>query len=157
MFLPVFAQRICAHLTDPCLADLCGKKSGPNLFHQNRTVSWLISMPRSCKRSSTFRSESGNRTYIITARRISALYVECRFRPFAAFRRTVSMLQCGPPKETFVHHAVFCRLKSRSAGQTGSWPRHEQWLLSIGGLPSPINSPRCDTLALLLAGRAMGE
>ena len=32
---------------------------GPNLFHQNRTVSWLISMPRSCRRSSTLRSESG--------------------------------------------------------------------------------------------------
>ena len=35
---------------------------GPNLVHQYRTVSWLISMPRSCSRSSTFRSESGNLT-----------------------------------------------------------------------------------------------
>ena len=34
---------------------------GPNLFHQKRTVSWLISMPRSCSRSSTLRSDSGNR------------------------------------------------------------------------------------------------
>jgi hypothetical protein len=32
---------------------------GPNRFHQNRTVSWLISMPRSWRRSSTLRSESG--------------------------------------------------------------------------------------------------
>ena len=30
--------------------------------HQYRTVSWLMSMPRSCSRSSTFRSESGKRT-----------------------------------------------------------------------------------------------
>ena len=43
---------------------------GPNLFHQNRTVSWLISMPRSCRRSSTLRSESGKRTYSITAKRM---------------------------------------------------------------------------------------
>ena len=43
---------------------------GPNLFHQNRTVSWLMSMPRSCKRSSTFRNESLKRTYIITTRRM---------------------------------------------------------------------------------------
>ncbi len=43
---------------------------GPNLFHQYRTVSWLTSMPRSCSRSSTFRSESGNRIYSITARRM---------------------------------------------------------------------------------------
>jgi hypothetical protein len=43
---------------------------GPNRFHQNRTVSWLVSMPRSCKRSSTFRNDSGNRMYIITAKRM---------------------------------------------------------------------------------------
>ena len=43
---------------------------GPNLFHQTRTVSWLISMPRSCRRSSTLWSESGNRTYSITAKRM---------------------------------------------------------------------------------------
>ena len=43
---------------------------GPNLFRQNRTVSWLISMPRSCRRSSTLRSESGKRTYSITAKRM---------------------------------------------------------------------------------------
>ena len=46
--------------------------NGPKRFHQNRTVSWLMSMPRSCRRSSTFRSESGNRMYIITARRITS-------------------------------------------------------------------------------------
>ena len=43
---------------------------GPNLFHQNRTVSWLMSIPRSDKRSSTLRSDSGYFTYNITARRI---------------------------------------------------------------------------------------
>jgi hypothetical protein len=45
---------------------------GPNRFHQNRTVSWLMSIPRSAKRSSTFRSDSGYRTYIITTRRITS-------------------------------------------------------------------------------------
>ena len=45
-------------------------KIGPNRFHQARTVSWLISTPRSCSKSSTYRSESGNRTYIITAKRM---------------------------------------------------------------------------------------
>ena len=43
---------------------------GPNRFHQNRTVSWLMSIPRSAKRSSTLRSDSGYFTYISTARRI---------------------------------------------------------------------------------------
>src|SRR6056297_110001 len=43
---------------------------GPKLSHQNRTVSWLMSTPRSCRRSFTFRSDSGNRTYSITARRM---------------------------------------------------------------------------------------
>jgi hypothetical protein len=41
---------------------------GPSRFHQNRTVSWLISIPRSAKRSSTLRSDSGDFTYIITTR-----------------------------------------------------------------------------------------
>jgi hypothetical protein len=45
---------------------------GPNRFHQNRTVSWLMSIPRSAKRSSTLRSDSGYRTYIITTRRITS-------------------------------------------------------------------------------------
>ena len=45
---------------------------GPNLFHQNRTVSWQRSMPRSNSRSSTFRKLSGKRTYIITTRRITS-------------------------------------------------------------------------------------
>ena len=37
-----------------------------NRFHQKRNVSWQISMPRSNSRSSTCRSESGYRMYIIT-------------------------------------------------------------------------------------------
>jgi hypothetical protein len=41
----------------------------PNRFHQKRTVSWLMSIPRSAKRSSTLRSDSGYPTYIITTRR----------------------------------------------------------------------------------------
>src|SRR5208283_1749157 len=36
---------------------------GPNRFHQNRTVSWLMSIPRSARRSSTLRSDSGYLTY----------------------------------------------------------------------------------------------
>jgi hypothetical protein len=42
----------------------------PNRFHQNRTISWVMSMPRSCSRFSMFRNDDGWRTYIITARRM---------------------------------------------------------------------------------------
>jgi hypothetical protein len=45
---------------------------GPNLFHQKRTVSWQMSIPHSASRSSTFRSDSGYITYIITTRRITS-------------------------------------------------------------------------------------
>ena len=45
---------------------------GPNRFHQNRTVSWLMSIPRSAKRSSTLRSDSGYLTYIISTRRMTS-------------------------------------------------------------------------------------
>lgn len=45
-------------------------KSGPNLFHHKRTVSWQTSIPRSNRRSSTLRRLSGNRTYMSTARRM---------------------------------------------------------------------------------------
>jgi len=45
-------------------------KIGPNRWHQNRIVSWLISIPHSRSKSSIFRSESGNRIYIVTARRM---------------------------------------------------------------------------------------
>ena len=48
------------------------EKTTPSLHHQNRTVSWLMSMPRSCSKSSTLRSESGKRTYIMTARRMTS-------------------------------------------------------------------------------------
>ena len=33
--------------------------TGPNRFHQSRTVSWQMSMPRPNGRSSTFLSDSG--------------------------------------------------------------------------------------------------
>jgi hypothetical protein len=47
---------------------------GPKRCHQKRTVLWLASIPRSCRRSSTFRSNKGNRTYsIIASRMISRL------------------------------------------------------------------------------------
>ena len=45
---------------------------GPNRFHQNRTVSWLMSIPRSASKSSTLRSDRGYRTYIITTRRMTS-------------------------------------------------------------------------------------
>ena len=61
---------------------------GPNLFHQNRTVSWLILMPRSCRRSSTLRSESGKRTYSITAKRmISGLVLKYLNGEYFVMRR----------------------------------------------------------------------
>jgi len=49
-----------AHLVIHFRRQICGEaNAGPNRFHQNRTLSWLISIPRSCNMSSTFRSESG--------------------------------------------------------------------------------------------------
>ena len=45
---------------------------GPNLFHHSLTVSWQMSIPRSNSRSSTFRSDSGKRTYISTTSRITS-------------------------------------------------------------------------------------
>ena len=54
------------------LLRISAANSGPNRFHQNLTVSWLMSIPRSAKRSSTSRSDSGYRTYIITTRRMTS-------------------------------------------------------------------------------------
>ena len=81
---------------------------GPNLFHQNRTVSWLISMPRSCRRSSTLRSESGKRTYSITAKRmISGLvlkylngecFVICGFYKYTLLASTEFNLTVPSPR-----------------------------------------------------------
>ena len=45
---------------------------GPNRFHQNLTVSWLMSIPRSARRSSTLRNDSGYLTYIITTKRTTS-------------------------------------------------------------------------------------
>ncbi len=47
---------------------------GPNRFHQYRTVSWQISMPRSNKRSSTCRSESASPALRNLARRLKPIY-----------------------------------------------------------------------------------
>ena len=53
------------------LSDFSGEH-GPNRFHQNRTVPWLMSIPRSASKSSTLRSDSGYLTYIITTRRMTS-------------------------------------------------------------------------------------
>src|SRR3546814_3637124 len=52
------------HVRGPLFSDLAG--------HHSRTVSWQMSIPRSNSRSSTFRSDSGYFTYIITTRRITS-------------------------------------------------------------------------------------
>lgn len=51
VLLPV---RVGAHPAGPISA----ANIGQNLFNQNRTVSRLISMPRSCRRSSTLRNRA---------------------------------------------------------------------------------------------------
>ena len=43
---------------------------GPSLFHHIRAVSSQMSIPRANSRSSTFRSDNGNRTYIKVTSRI---------------------------------------------------------------------------------------
>ena len=54
------------------LLQISAPNIGPNRFHQNRTVSWLMSIPRSASKSSTLCSDSGYRTYIITTRRMAS-------------------------------------------------------------------------------------
>jgi hypothetical protein len=56
-----------AHLRKPALSDF-RLENGPNLRQQNHTVSWQISMLRSCSRSFMFLNDGGNRTYIIATR-----------------------------------------------------------------------------------------
>lgn len=53
-----------------CRFQISAANSSPNRCRKNRTVSWQMSMRRSCKRSSASRSESGNRINIMTARRM---------------------------------------------------------------------------------------
>lgn len=57
------------HPAHPLLLTSAGR-SGPILFHQCRTASWQVSIPRSASRSYAFRKLSGNRTYIITTSRM---------------------------------------------------------------------------------------
>ena len=57
------------HRLDPLPADLAGEHRA-NRFHQNRTVSWQISMPRSASRSSTLRGDRGYFTYMSTTSRM---------------------------------------------------------------------------------------
>jgi transposase-like protein len=45
--------------TEAIVTDGLRSYGGPNLFHQSRTVSWQMSMPRSNSRSSTLRRDSG--------------------------------------------------------------------------------------------------
>ncbi len=58
-------------MRDVSLADLGGEYRA-NRFHQNRTVSWLMSIPRSASKCSTLRNDSGYLTYIISARRMTS-------------------------------------------------------------------------------------
>src|SRR5271163_3499702 len=69
-------------------------KIGPNRFHQNRIVSWLMSIPRSASRSSTLRSDSGYLTYIITTRRITSGEL-LKYRN--GFHHTVPIVEQSPP------------------------------------------------------------
>ena len=55
----------------PLLPGLVGEH-GPKRRHQSLTVFWQRSIPRSCSRSSTLRSDSGYFTYIITTSRITS-------------------------------------------------------------------------------------
>ena len=50
---------------------------GPNRFHQNRTVSWLMSIPRSAKRSST---------WVVTLANFTCLYSVLEPHPLEQFQ-----------------------------------------------------------------------
>ena len=78
-------------------------KIGPKRFHQNLIVSWLTSIPRSWRRSSTLRSDSGNRTYIITARRMISgeVLTVSEFQSSELFSETALSSQPGCPETAF--------------------------------------------------------
>lgn len=60
-----------AHPADLLAFDVdCEQRTKP--VHQNRTVSWQISIPRSNSRSSAFRKDKGKLTYIITTNRMTS-------------------------------------------------------------------------------------
>ena len=98
----------------------------------------IQTMPRSCKRSSTLRNESGNRTYSITARRmISGLVLKylnggCFVirRGYKAARPVSSSFCLTLPMQTLIEspshghrHARILLSWSRKAGRTGSGGR----------------------------------
>ncbi len=62
-----------AHPIHPLAPDVCGKQ-WPELVPPQpyRLVSWQMSIPRSNSKSSTLRSDSGNRTDIITINQITS-------------------------------------------------------------------------------------
>jgi hypothetical protein len=64
--------RIGPHVSNPASFGFRQQTWGQTGSNQNRTVSWLMSIPRSAKRSSTLRSDSGYLTYIITTRRMTS-------------------------------------------------------------------------------------
>ena len=67
-------QRQCRkhRIRESCYRPMSAANIGPNRFHYSLTVSWQRLMPRSNNKSSTLRSDSGNRTYIITTMRITS-------------------------------------------------------------------------------------
>src|SRR5271166_3672786 len=100
---------------------------GPNRFHQNRTVSWLMSIPRSARRSSTLRSDSGYLTYIITTRRMTS-------GELLKYRNGLLMVQAyhaQRPASVWSDKAIVTdKLRSYSAAKAemGLSTRHEQGL-----------------------------
>ena len=70
--LSIVAQRWKPHIWETRRLRMSPASIGLNPFHHIRAVSWQMSMPRSNSRSSTFRNDSGNRTYIITTKRITS-------------------------------------------------------------------------------------
>jgi hypothetical protein len=65
-------RRLAAISGAPAWARTASSHIEPNRFLQSRTVSWQMPIPRSNNKSSTFPSESGYRTYIMTASRIAS-------------------------------------------------------------------------------------
>lgn len=78
--MPRQSTRAAARLTSPLTSrshqvDASAANIGQNLAHENRMVSWQISIPRSWSRSSTSLSDNGNRMNSLTARRVTSSQV----------------------------------------------------------------------------------
>ena len=135
---------------------------------RNCTVSWLMSIPRSASRSSTLRSESGYRTYIITTRRITSGDTlnppDVRITRIRLSDKTSRLRPrhvVPKPAQTFRSHDLAARVRVAELRRFNSTARPRYYrhgplafglfkgTLAIDGLPIDLSSSERTVLMLL--------